>query len=600
MTVPQDHRLPYMPGIDALRALSVLAVFLYHAGIGWMPGGFLGVDVFFVISGYLITALLLSEYRRDGHVSVGRFWLRRARRLLPAVGVLIAATMTLAAIFVPDEVAALRDDAIASLLYVTNWHFIFTEQSYFEQFERPSLFRHLWSLAIEEQFYLLWPLALAAGMTLLGRRRLLIGVLAGAVLSAGLMAVLFDPDGDVSRVYYGTDTRAVGLLLGVALAVVWHPNLLRGRTGRHAGTALDAIGLVSLLVVLWTFFNVNDFDPGLYQGGFLVLAFFTALLVGVMAHPASRLGSLVALPPVLWLGLRSYSFYLWHWPVLALTRPDLDVPIHRPWLTILQLGAVLVLADLSYRYVEQPFRGRAPVPLKLPRLPAIPKYGRPALAAAVLLVVALIGWSGIVPTQERVQASVAAATGTEEASVEAAGTGPPDVLALGDSVMVGAGDALAERLGPRFTLSAAIGRQAAEFVDLIEGYRAAGRLPDKLIIQMGNNGPIREGQLDEIGGAVADVDEVFLMNVEVPLTWEGPNNDKLAGAAEDWPNAELLDWNAVVNSRGGLTFDGVHLTPEGVEAYTDLIVDAAGPAPGEAEVVRASRGDGAEPLPSGG
>src|SRR6188472_2564813 len=180
MSRPQDSRLPYLPGIDAMRAIAVLAVFLYHAGVGWMPGGFLGVDVFFTISGYLITSLLLSEYRRGGHIRLGQFWLRRARRLLPAVGVMIAVTMILAAIVEPERITALRGDAISSLTYVANWHFALGHQSYFDQFQRPSLFRHLWSLSVEEQFYLFWPLAFAAGMKFGGRRRLLAGVLAGA------------------------------------------------------------------------------------------------------------------------------------------------------------------------------------------------------------------------------------------------------------------------------------------------------------------------------------------------------------------------------------------------------------------------------------
>src|SRR5664279_1743145 len=181
---PQDSRFPYLPGIDALRAIAVLAVFFYHANVSWMPGGFLGVDVFFVISGYLITSLLLREFRGGGHVRLGRFWLRRAQRLLPAVGVLVAVCMVLAAIVEPDRIDSLRGDALASLLYFANWHFIFSHQSYFEQFQRPSLFTHLWSLSVEEQFYLFWPLAFAAGMKLFGRTRLLLGVLAGAAAKA--------------------------------------------------------------------------------------------------------------------------------------------------------------------------------------------------------------------------------------------------------------------------------------------------------------------------------------------------------------------------------------------------------------------------------
>ncbi len=374
---PQDSRFPYLPGIDALRALAVLAVFFYHADVSWMPGGFLGVDVFFVISGYLITSLLLREFRDQGGVRLGRFWLRRAQRLLPAVGVLIAVTMIAAAILEPDRIDALRGDALASLFYFANWHFIFGDVSYFEQFQAPSLFTHLWSLSVEEQFYLFWPLAFAAGMKLFGRGRLLLGVLAGALASVALAWILFDPGHDASRVYYGTDTHAVGLLLGVALALVWSPiELRRRRTGPLVGPLLDVVGVLALAYVVLSFLHVHDYDLALWHGGYLWLALVTALLVAVLVHPATRLGSLLGQPAVLWLGLRSYSFYLWHWPVLALTRPGVDVQLPRGILIPLQLLAVLVLADLSYRFVELPFRGRA-------KLPALPQrwleVARPAL-----------------------------------------------------------------------------------------------------------------------------------------------------------------------------------------------------------------------------
>ena len=415
MSRPQDNRLPYMPGIDALRALAVLAVFLYHAGVGWMPGGFLGVDVFFVISGYLITSLLLSEFRRGGHVNLWKFWLRRARRLLPAVGVLIAVTMVVAAIVVPEQMPQLRGDAISSLGYFANWHFIFEHQSYFEQFQRPSLFRHLWSLSVEEQFYLFWPLVFAAGMSLFGRRRLLLGVLAGALASVALAWILFEPGSAVSRVYYGTDTHAVGLLAGVALALVWSPSALRRATpGRWAGPVLDAVGVFAVAFVVLSFLRVHDYDLALYHGGYLWLALFTALLVAVLAHPAARLGGLLAQPPMVWLGLRSYSFYLWHWPVLVLTRPGIDVSLPRGVLVPLQLLAVLALADLSYRYVERPFAtgGRLP---KLPR--GWGRLTRPVLATGVLAVVVLIGWSGVVSTGTGHLAQGAAAASTRSSAV---------------------------------------------------------------------------------------------------------------------------------------------------------------------------------------
>ncbi|HZO05951.1 MAG TPA: acyltransferase, partial [Solirubrobacterales bacterium] len=413
---PADSRFPYLPGIDALRALAVLAVFFYHAGVNWMPGGFLGVDLFFVISGYLITSLLLREFRNGGHVKLGRFWLRRARRLLPAVGVMIAVTMVVGAIVEPDRVDQMRGDAIASLAYFANWHFVYTDVSYFDQFQRPSLFTHLWSLSVEEQFYLFWPLVFAAGMKLFGRGKLLLGVAAGALASVALAWILFDPGADASRIYYGTDTHAVGLLAGVALALVWSPiELRRRKTGPLVGPILDVVGVFALAFIVLSFVNVNDYDLGLWHGGYLWLALVTTLLIAVIVHPAARLGGLLGQKPVLWLGLRSYSFYLWHWPVLVLTRPGVDVDLPTEVLVPLQLALVLLLSDLSYRYVELPFRGQGEVKLSAGWL----RVARPALVAGVLAVVLFVGWSGLFSSNEDRLDAASAAQRQTKAVVEA-------------------------------------------------------------------------------------------------------------------------------------------------------------------------------------
>jgi peptidoglycan/LPS O-acetylase OafA/YrhL len=596
MSRPQDKRLPYMPGIDALRAIAVLAVFFYHGGVGWMPGGFLGVDVFFVISGYLITSLLLSEYRRGGHVDLWKFWLRRARRLLPAVGVLIAVTMVVAAFLVPDQVPQLRGDALSSLGYFANWHFIFDHQSYFQQFQRPSLFRHLWSLSVEEQFYLFWPLAFAAGMSLFGRRRLLLGVLAGALASVALAWILFDPGGDTSRVYYGTDTHAVGLLAGVALALVWNPSgLRRGTPGRWAGPLLDAVGVFAIAFVVLSFLRVHDYDLALYHGGYLWLALFTALLLAVLAHPSARLGGLIAQPPLVWLGLRSYSFYLWHWPVLVLTRPGVDVSMPRGILIPLQLLAVLALADLSYRFVERPFAtgGRLP---KLPR--GWGRLTRPVLAAAVLGVIVLAGWSGLVGNGGgHLEPGAASASTKEFATVrvryhqparqsdrdspphssarphsEASPSRgkPPRIIAIGDSVMIGARDQLAKRLGSRFSMNARIGRQAEDFIKLVHQLRAKGHQPDALIIQMGNNGPLYSDDMAAIRHYTRGLGHLFFVSDEAPVSWEGQSNSALLEAAKEWPQTSLINWHAIAG-RSGYTWDGIHLTPTGARAYAKLV-----------------------------
>ena len=613
MSRPQDKRLPYMPGIDALRAIAVLAVFLYHAGVGWMPGGFLGVDAFFVISGYLITSLLLSEFRRGGRVNLWKFWLRRARRLLPAVGVLIAVSMVIAAIVVPGQMPQLRGDAISSLGYFANWHFIFAHQSYFDQFQRPSMFRHLWSLSVEEQFYLFWPLVFAAGMSLFGRRKLLVGVIAGALASVALAWILFEPGTDTSRVYYGTDTHAVGLLAGVALALVWDPSgLRRGTPGRWAGPLLDAVGVCAVAFVVLSFLRVHDYDLALYHGGYLWLALFTALLIAVLAHPAARLGGLLAQPPLVWLGLRSYSFYLWHWPVLVLTRPGIDVSMPKGVLIPLQLLAVLALSDLSYRYVERPFATGGQLP-KLPR--GWGRLTRPVLAAAVLVVVVLIGWSGVVPGGTGHLGQGAAAASTRESAVvkvsyrpgrgAAAGDSgkgagaeprhgkPPRIIAIGDSVMVGARDQLARRLGPRFSMNARLGRQAKDFVKLVHKLRAGHRHPDALIVQMGNNGPLYSDDMAAFHHySHALGRHLFLINDEAPVSWEGQSNSALLGAAKAWPRTSLINWHAIAG-RSGYTWDGIHLTPKGAHAYAKLVAHEVlgtlgpGPRPRAAPVERA-------------
>jgi peptidoglycan/LPS O-acetylase OafA/YrhL len=594
---PHDSRFPYLPGIDALRALAVLAVFLYHAGVSWAPGGFLGVDLFFVISGYLITSLLLREWSRGGHVRLGQFWLRRARRLLPAVGVLIAVTMIVAAIVEPDRLDQLRGDAVASLLYFANWHFIFGGQSYFDQFQRPSLFRHLWSLSVEEQFYLFWPLVFAAGMKLFGRTRLLVGVLAGALGSVALAWILFDPGADASRVYYGTDTHAVGLLAGIALALVWSPVALRRHpSGRLSGPILDAVGVVALGYILLAFTRVHDYDISLWHGGYLVLAIVTALLLAALAHPAARLGGLLGQPPALWLGVRSYSFYLWHWPVLALTRPGIDVSLPRGILIPLQLLAVLALADLSYRYVELPFRAKA-------NLPSMPenwlKIVRPALAFGVVATVALVGWSGWFSTKSN-PASAAASTATvavvRPALAKAGGDPPsehsavrrseggsppapsnqpvvnsPRIIALGDSVMIGAEQKLATRLGPGFSMSAKVSRQANEFVAIVQKLKREGHSPAAMIIQWGDNGPLYGEDMEALQKATSEVGQLFLISDHAPVSWQAESNRALEEAADDWPHTTLIDWAPVAAAHENLLWDGIHLTPGGAGLYARLI-----------------------------
>ena len=348
--------LAYVPGIDGLRALAVVAVILYHAQLAWIPGGFLGVEVFFVVSGFLITSLLLSEVRNDGSVALGNFWVRRARRLLPALFLVLAVTSVLALLLAPGEVASLRGDVLAALVYLTNWDFIIASKSYFEVMGRPPLVQHLWSLAVEEQFYVFWPLIFIAGMKYLGKRRFAWAIAAAALLSTLWMALLFHEDTDPSRVYYGTDTRAGALLIGCALAFWWSPWRLRANIAAPAKVLLNVVGFAALLAVLRILWVTDEFDPTLYRGGFAKLSLLTAVVIAVTVHPAALLGKVLAWPPLVWIGKRSYGLYLWHWPIFQFTRPDQDIPIGGLPNLVLRLALTVGAAELSYRYVEMPIR----------------------------------------------------------------------------------------------------------------------------------------------------------------------------------------------------------------------------------------------------
>ena len=379
---PSQTRHSYLPGIDGLRAVAVMAVLFYHAEMTWMPGGFLGVEVFFVISGYLITGLLVAEWRKTGGINLGRFWFRRARRLLPAVFALLIAVLAFAVIFLPGEVASLRFDALAAAFYVSNWFQIFSHKSYFEAIGRPSLLRHLWSLAVEEQFYLVWPVVLVLFLGIVSRLKpspsakpdaasqgkghsqyraaLTIFAIAGAVASALLMATLYNPDVDPSRIYYGTDTRAAGFLIGATLAMLLPATQAEQAAPLRFGWLLDVIGVISLAALTAIFVLVSEINPYLYLGGFAVVAVCTVAAIFATVRNGSHLFTrFLSLPVIRWIGLRSYSIYLWHWPIFAVTRPQLDIQLDGLPLMLLRLALTAICAELSYRFIERPIRDGA-------------------------------------------------------------------------------------------------------------------------------------------------------------------------------------------------------------------------------------------------
>ena len=349
----------YMPGLDGLRALAVLAVIAYHEQLGWAPGGLLGVGVFFTLSGYLITDLLLGQWVASGRLNLGDFWLRRARRLLPALFVMLAVVTAWVTVVSPGRVAALRGAVAAAATYSSNWYYIAAHSSYFARFAPPAPFDHLWSLAVEEQFYLVWPWLLLLGVCCLRSRRLsaqrwlALPTLALAAGSAVLMLMLYHPGYDPTRVYEGSDTRACGLLVGAALAMVW-PSRRPAGPARWARAALDGAGVAGLAVIGLMIWRVGQYSPFTYQGGLVLLSVATAGVVAAAACPGSLVGVALGWRPLRWIGVRSYSIYLWHFPVIVLTSPANsaeDLPR-----AAAQVVASIGLAALSWRFVEEPIR----------------------------------------------------------------------------------------------------------------------------------------------------------------------------------------------------------------------------------------------------
>ena len=360
-------KFEYQPALDGLRALAVLGVLLYHARVSWAPGGFLGVDAFFVLSGFLITSLLVDEWRKRGRIDFRAFWARRARRLLPALVLVVIAVGTYA-LFVarPDELGRIRGDTFGSLLYVANWRQLF-ESSYFAQLATPSPLRHTWSLGIEEQWYLVWPLVLVLVLRVTaGRRWAVIGITTAlAIGSAVLMAVLFDPGGDPSRVYYGTDTRAQALLLGAALALLLARPRQRSRRRRPRASsgaasliALECAGILAVVYLGWLWTHVADTSTWLYTGGFLVEGVAVAVLIIAATRPYSPiLGPVLSVAPLRAIGWISYGLYLWHWPVYVYLTPA-RTGLDGAELLVVRLAVTFALAMASYRLVEQPIRHR--------------------------------------------------------------------------------------------------------------------------------------------------------------------------------------------------------------------------------------------------
>ncbi|WP_318503312.1 acyltransferase [Bacillus sp. T3] len=351
------QRRHYIDGLDGLRTLAVAVVMIYHLHYGWAPGGLLGVGIFFVLSGYLITGILLRQWNENHQLDFKGFWIRRAKRLLPALFTVLIAVSVWSYFFNQDQLPLIRKDSLAAVFYVSNWWYIFHDVSYFQSFSQRSPFEHLWSLAVEEQFYIFFPLLLWVGLRWMSNSKWLLGLSLGlAVVSASLMAWLFEPGIDPSRVYFGTDTRSFALLIGCALAILHQSHALKEPISKTKRWLMDALGMVCLIILLGFIFGVSEYNVFLFRGGLVLLSIISAILIAVIVQPTSMLGSFFAWKPLKWLGERSYGIYLWHFPVIILSNPISNVAGIQWLRIILQIFITIVLATVSYRWIENPIR----------------------------------------------------------------------------------------------------------------------------------------------------------------------------------------------------------------------------------------------------
>jgi peptidoglycan/LPS O-acetylase OafA/YrhL len=575
-----ERGIRYIPAIDGLRAVAVIAVMLYHLGFKWIPGGFLGVDLFFVISGYVITRLLLDSIQRSGGLDLRAFYVARIRRLLPPLVFMIITTTIFVGFWAPDTMRRFLGDAPFALFGGMNWWLVFRQTDYFEAIGRPPLLQHTWSLGVEAQFYLVWPLILLLVLRYFGKNKipgaaLLIAAFSGIALLVVSLQIDAATTSKVSHVYFGTDTHSIGLFLGAALAVRWIPQNLQDTVSRKAQDFIDGIGIFGFLGIIAAFLFIDENDPTLYKLAFPLAGVFGCAIITSIVHPASRFAPILSSKPFVWIGERSYAIYLWHWVIFQVTRPDYDLEGSEWALYALRLLIVFALADISLRLVELPvrtglidywFKG---MKYRTKRVQLRQKAG------VVLIVLAIIGSTATVATSAIAKGDKQLAQLKEQLQPPA--TSPsvssdvnnPGLWVTGDSVILGIRFELDNRQ-PIGLINARVGRQATELLEVLTNDKANMSLAT-IVLNLGNNNKLNEEQVAAIFEVIKDQPRIVVVNTAVPRAWRDDNNALIAQYASLY-GAYLVDWASI--SQGHSEYfgpDGVHLVPAGVRAYVDAI-----------------------------
>jgi len=570
----------YIHSVDGLRAVAVIAVLLYHLGIDWIPGGFLGVDLFFVISGYVITGLILESIARSGTLDLRAFYLSRVRRLLPALIAMLVFTTLYIGVYAPETVRRFISDIPYALSGTMNWALVARQQDYFESIGRPPLLQHTWSLAVEAQFYLIWPLVLLFILRYFGKKNISIAALAIA-LASGIALFAYSiridtQESAISHVYFGTDTHSIGLFLGSALAVSWKPQNLTREISKRAQDFVDLIGVFGFLGLLATFLFINESDPTLYRIAFPLAAIFGCFTLISVVHPASRFAPLLSSRVLIWIGERSYGIYIWHWIVFQLTRPSIDL-VGDDWaLYALRVLIVFALADISLRYIEIPvrrgyfelwFRG---MKYRTKSVRLRQKLFSSCAVIVTLFSTSLVSVNAMKKADEIVAAEKAAIATEEDVDQVVTDADTPGLWVTGDSVILGIRNVLAkyERIE---LINARVGRQISELIEVAQtDQQFVADSP--VVLNLGNNNRLVESDVISMMEVVRNQPKIIVVNTAVPRSWKDENNQIISSVVARYPNTILVDWDRISeNHPEYFASDGVHLNPPGVNAYVAAI-----------------------------